>query len=164
VPVREGLGRLEGVESISEKCDRRAGTGELRLRNGRLVNPNALAEQIRNIRVGARLRGLEATVDGVLEEIQGEPHLRVGGTKELVALAALTQKVQIDAINKKTLTPTREEQKAFETLMAKGKSKSRRVRITGPLRKLEKSERLVLEVREFAELPGSQTGGKRAGR
>ena len=164
MPVREGLARLEGVDSISEKCDRRAGTGELRLRDGRLVNPNTLAEQIRDIRVGARLRGLEATVDGVLEEIQGKAHLRVGGTKELLTLAALTEKVQIDAINKKALTPTREERSAFETLMAKRKSNSRRVRITGPLRKLEKSERLILEVREFADLPDPQKTGKQASR
>ena len=154
MPVREGLARLEGVESISETCDRRAGTGELRLRNGRLVDPVTLAQQIRDIRVGARLRGLEATIDGTLEQVDGKPHLRIPGSKQTLALAPLTQKVQMDAINKKPLPLSAKEKEAFGALAAKANGKATRVRVTGPLRKPDNTSTLIFEVRDFA-FPGS---------
>ena len=150
MPVREGLARLEGVESISETCDRRAGTGELRLRNGRLIDPVTLGQQIRDIRVGARLRALEATIDGTLDHIEGKPHLRMPGTKQSLVLAPLTAKVQMDAINKKPLPLAGKEKEAFSALSAKWNGKPTPVRITGPLRKPENGSSLILEVREFS--------------
>ena len=150
MPVREGLARLEGVESISETCDRRAGTGELRLRNGRLIDPLTLGQQIRDIRVGARLRALEATIEGTLEPVDGKPHLRIPGAKQSLALAPLTEKVQMDAINKKPLPLAAKEREAFSALAAKWNGKATPVRITGPLRKPENSAGVILEVREFS--------------
>ena len=147
MPVREGLARLEGVESISETCNRLAGTGELRPRKGRLIDPDALAQQIRDIRVGARLRGLEATVDGTVEQIDGKSHLRSGGSKQPLALAALTHKVQIDALNKKALPLSAIEKSAFADLLGRANGNPERVRVTGPLRNLQNT--LTLEVREF---------------
>ena len=145
MPVRAGLARLEGVESISERCNRQAGTGELCLKNGRLVDPDALAKQIADIRVGARLRGLEAAVDGTIENQDGKPVLRVSKSEEILQLAALTTKVQIDALkSKKPDPPTKEEKQAYKRLLADFKGQPKPVRVTGPLRSGRK-----LEVRAF---------------
>lgn len=149
MPVRSGLARLEGVESISERCNRQNGTGELRMRDGRLLDPRTLAEHILSIQVGARLRALEATVEGTLEKIDGKPYLRMNGSQELLALTPVTRKVQIDAPNKKPIPPTRKEATAYKGLTAKWKGKSQSIRITGPLRNSDSDKSLVLEVREF---------------
>jgi hypothetical protein len=145
VPVREGLARLEGVESISERCNRLAGTGELRLRNGRLVDPQVLAQQLADIRVGARLRGLEATIDGFIEKQKGKSVFRVSKSNEILQLAPLTTKVQIDAVKtKKPDAATKEEKNAYKNLLASFKSEPRLARVTGPLR-----SGMKLEVRTF---------------
>jgi len=145
VPVREGLARLEGVESISERCNRQAGTGELRLKNGRLVDPQSLAKQIADIGVGARLRGLEATIDGALEKKDGKAVLRVAKSNEILELAPLTTKVQIDAVKSKKPEPAgKDERQAYKKLRARAKDQPQAVRITGPLRAGNK-----IEVRTF---------------
>ena len=145
MPVREGLARLEGVESISERCNRQAGTGELRLKNGRLVDPQSLAKQIADVGVGARLRGLEATIDGVLEKKGGKTVLRVAKSNEILELAPLTTKVQIDAVkSKKPEPPAKQEKEAYKKLRARAKDEPQAVRITGPLRAGNK-----IEVRTF---------------
>ena len=145
MPVREGLARLEGVESISERCNRQAGTGELRLKNGRLVDPNVLAKQVADISVGARLRGLEATIDGFLERKDGKAFFRVSKSNEIVELAPLTTKVQIDALKAKKPEPrTKEEKQAYKALLRRAKDQPQAIRITGPLR-----SGIKLEVRGF---------------
>lgn len=154
MPVRSGLARLEGVESISERCNRLNGTGELRMREGRLLDPRVLEEHIRNIRVGARLRAIEATVEGTVIKTDDKPYVRINGSQELLMLTPLTRKVQIDALNKRPDPPTRKESTAF-TSLTKGKGKSQRIRITGPLRNSDSGKGLVLEVREFKWLRNS---------
>lgn len=151
MPVREGLARLEGVESISERCDRRSGTGELRMRDGRLVDPKVLAEQILNIGVGARLRGLEARVSGNLKKREGELFLDLGGkTNQLLRLRPLTRKIQIvDGDQKKLATPTEAEVAAYSKLLA---SKHTSVRVSGTVTNDEKGQ-VLLEVREFSVQP-----------
>lgn len=145
MPLREGLARLEGVESISERCNRQYGTGELRLKQGRLTDPLVLSKQIADIRVGARLRGLELTVDGFVEKKDGKPILRVSKSNEILELAPLTAKVQIDALNSKKPEPaTKQEKQAYKNLMARLKGESVAARLTGPLR-----NGMKLEVRTF---------------
>ena len=145
MPVREGLARLEGVESVSERCNRQTGTGELRLKNGRLTDPNALAKNLSDIGVGARLRGIEATIDGFLESKDGKAVFRVSKSNEILELAPLTTKVQIDALKtKKPESPTREEKRAYKKLVAGLKSQPQPARVTGPLRR-----GLKFEVRSF---------------
>ena len=149
MPVRSGLARLEGVESISERCNRENGTGELRMRDGRLLDPRVLEEHIRNIRVGARLRAVEATVEGTLVKIDDKPHVRLNGSQELLMLTPLTRKVQIDALNKRPEPPTRKEATAYKSLTGKWKGQSQPVRIIGPLRNSESGDGFTLEVRDF---------------
>ena len=145
MPVREGLARLEGVESVSDRCDRFTGTGELRLKNGRLIDPDTLAKNLTDIGVGARLRGLEATIDGFLEKKDGKPVLRIAKSNEILQLAALTTKVQIDAVkSKRPQAPLKTEKDAYKKLRAQAKSQPQPIRITGPLRAGKK-----IEVRTF---------------
>lgn len=150
MPVREGLARLEGVESTSERCNRQAGTGELRLKNGRLIHPSILARQIEDIRVGARLRALEATIDGFLEKKNGKAVFRISKSNEILQLAPLTTRVQIDALKtKKPGPPSEEEKNAYQALLRHLKGRSVPVRITGPLRSADSAKFPMLEVRTF---------------
>ena len=66
--VREGLVRLEGVVSVSESPDARLGICDMQTRDGHLLSPIALAEELTAARVGARLRAVEVTLDGRLEK------------------------------------------------------------------------------------------------
>jgi hypothetical protein len=53
-----------------------------------------LARHLRERRMGASLRGLETTVDGILVPEKGRLLLRISGTGEVVTLAPLKRKVQ----------------------------------------------------------------------
>ena len=148
MPVREGLARLEGVESISERCNRQAGTGELRLKNGRLVDPQSLAKQIADVGVGARLRGLGGGIGGVLGNEGGKAVLRVAKSNEILEPAPLTTKVQIDAVkSKKPEPPAKQEKEAYKKLRARAKDEPQAVRITGPLRAGNKIEVRIFELK-----------------
>jgi hypothetical protein len=151
VPVREGLERLDGVESISQRPDLRTATCELRMKNGRLLDPQRLSKFISDIRVGARLRGLEARVNGLLEK-QGEGFLlRLAGSDELLHLAPLGRKVQQDTAKKRPSSSTRSERKACERLLARWRGKPISVQVTGPLLKSDRGV-LILQVRRFERI------------
>ena len=91
------------------------------------------------------MRGLEATIKGFVERKDGKPVLRVAKSNEILQLAPLTIKVQIDALKTKQAEPlTREEKNAHERLLARMKDRPQSVRITGPLR-----DGMKLEVRTF---------------
>lgn len=148
MPVREGLARLEGVESISEGCNRLAGTGELRLKNGRLIDPDQLAKALADIRVGARLRGVEATIDGFVETQDGKRVFRVSKSNEILQLTALTTKVQIDAVKSKKPEPARKEEKAaYKKLIGRAPAAPQPARVTGPLRSGKRLEVRAFELR-----------------
>jgi hypothetical protein len=148
VPVREGLGRLDGVAFISERPDLKAATCELRLQGGRFIDPVSFSNHVYNIRVGARLRGLEAEIEGRLEPQGTNIVFKIHGTNAVLQLAPLTRKVQQNVAVKQPQLATSKESKAFRDLVAKLKSKSRSARITGPLLRRPDGS-LVLEVRTF---------------
>ena len=149
MPIREGLARLEGVESISPRPNVAEATCELRTKDGRLLDPEVLSKHIYEIRVGARLRGLEAAVTGSLDKQGQDFVLRVAGTNAVLRLAALGPKVQKDMARKTPMPSTRSEDKAYTKLLAKWKGKPLSVQITGPLIRIE-GKGLTLEVRQFA--------------
>src|SRR5688572_13908116 len=64
VTIREGLLRLDYVESVAALPDRKAATGELRTKNGSVPDVNALNTAVRELGAGATLRGVEAAVVG----------------------------------------------------------------------------------------------------
>jgi hypothetical protein len=148
VPIREGLGRLDGVAFISKSPDVRAGTCELRLQDGRFMDPFSLSNHIFNIRVGARVRGVEATVAGLIERSGTNFVLKVSGTNTVFQLAPLSRKVQQIAATKQPQPATSAEASAFASLTEKFK-KPRIYAVTGPLRQYPDGS-LTLEVRDVA--------------
>ena len=64
VTIREGLLRLDYIDSVASLPDRKNATGELRTKNGRVPDVDALGTAIRELGAGATLRGVEATVVG----------------------------------------------------------------------------------------------------
>ena len=148
MPVREGLGRLDGVAFISERPDLKAATCELRLQGGRFIDPFTFSNHVYNIRVGARLRGLEAEIDGQLEPQGTNVVFKIAGTNAVLQLAPLSRKVQQNVAAKQPQPATRKESRAFSDLLAKLKQKSRSARITGPLLR-QPDGSVILEVRAF---------------
>jgi hypothetical protein len=146
VPIREGLGRLDGVAFISKSPDVKAGTCELRLQDGRFMDPLSLSNHVYNIRVGARVRGVEATVAGLVERSGTNFVLKVSGTNTVLQLAPLSRKVQHAAKQPQAATPA--EANAFATLTKKF-SKPRAYAVTGPLRQNAEGS-FILEVRDVA--------------
>ena len=146
MPIREGLGRLDGVAFISKTPDVKAGTCELRLQEGRFVDPLSLSNHVFNIRVGARVRGVEATVLGLVERSGTNFVLKISGTNTVLQLAPLTRKVQHAA--KQPQPATAAEASAFSTLTKKFR-KPRAYAVTGPLRQSADGS-LTLEVRDVA--------------
>jgi hypothetical protein len=146
VPIREGLARLDGVAFISKHPDVKAGTCELRLQGGRFVDPLSLSNHVYNIRVGARVRGVEATVAGFVERSGTNFVLKLSGTNTVLQLAPLSRKVQ--NVAKQPQPATAGEKNAFVDLTKKLK-KPRKAMITGPL--VAKGDgSLVLEVRDVS--------------
>ena len=156
MPIREGLGRLDGVAFISKSPDVKAGTCELRLQNGRFVDTASLSNHVYNIRVGARVRGVEATVAGVVEPSGTNFVLKLSGTNIVLRLAPLTRKIQNVAKQPQPVTPA--EQNAFAELTKKLK-KPRTATITGPLIDNGNGS-LVLEVRSSTS--GARTSSSAA--
>ena len=148
MPIREGLARLEGVESISPRPNVKEGTCELRMREGRLLDPQVLSKFIYDIRVGARLRGLEATVAGLLDKQGQDFILRIAGSDEVLRLASLGRRVQQDTATKAPLSPTKSQSNAFKKLVPEWKGKPLAIQITGPLVKTD-DNKLTLEVQRF---------------
>lgn len=148
MPIREGLARLEGVESVSQRPDLKADTCELRWRGGRLLDPHTLSNHVYEIRVGARVRGVEATVVGGMEKQGSDLVLRVSGTNAVLQLAPLATKVQKDKKRKRPEALTRAETKAYQTLLGKWKDVMKTVQVTGPLVR-NGAGALTLQVRKF---------------
>ena len=157
MPIREGLGRLDGVAFISKSPDVKAGTCELRLQDGRFMDPLSLSNHVFNIRVGARVRAVEATVAGWVERSGTNFVLKVSGTNTVLQLAPLSRKVQ--NVAKQPQPATSAEASAFSTLTKKFK-KPRSYAVTGPLRQSADGS-LILEVREVA---GARTSSSAATR
>jgi hypothetical protein len=125
------------------------------MRGGRLPDLRALARHISDMRVGARLRGVEATVVGHLVARGDELLLTVAGTGEVVRLASLRRKVQWDVPAKREEPATDEERTAFRRLLWQSRRARRRsplFRVVGPLIEGAAGKPMTLEVRQFSAL------------
>jgi hypothetical protein len=134
VIIREGLLRLDYIESVSSQPDRKSATGELRTKGGRVPDVEALAKGIREIGAGASLRGVEPTIDGDLEKQGGGFVLRVSKTGEVLPLAPVTNRVHLNG-RKQPEPLVDAETNAFTNLTAKWSGQPVSVHITGPLAK-----------------------------
>jgi hypothetical protein len=97
-------------------------------------------------------RGCEATVEGWLVEVAGQPALCTGGGTTVLRLAALERKVQWDVAARREQAATAAERGAHARLAATWDGRPRRVRLVGPLSQADDG-RFTLHVREFAEAP-----------
>jgi len=148
ITIREGLLRLDYVDSVASLPDRKSATGELRTKNGRVPDVDALSTAIRELGAGATLRGVEATVVGDVVNQRGDLLLKVATTGETLRLAPLTTPVQRGA----NLAET--ERNAFVELTSRSNRDALKVRITGPLRaRASQGAPQTLEVRIF-DFPG----------
>ncbi|MEW6304101.1 MAG: hypothetical protein AB1705_11555 [Verrucomicrobiota bacterium] len=149
--VREGLGRLDGVESVEERADAAAGTGSLRIKDVSLLDPAVMAQTIFDIRIGARLRGMEATIEGKLKREKDTLtlHFTHGGADQVVTLAPLQKKIQLGAQRTGVAPPTKDEREAFTRLQTGGKNVPSTIRVTGPVTRPKSDAPLTLEVRHF---------------
>jgi hypothetical protein len=153
VAIRSGLARLEGVESVSPRADFKTATFEVRWKNSQFIDPHTFSNHIYGLSLGARLRGLEATVDGTLKKEGGQLFLHVRGTNTTLRLTPLRLKVQQDVKKKKPVPPTPVESKAYKNLVAQWKGEAKPVRITGPLVMKKGATTIDLEVRQFELAP-----------
>lgn len=154
--VREGLQRLEGVESVGERAEIKAQTCQIKTKNGQLLDLRLLAIHLVDIGVGARLRGVEATIDGVLTEHEGWPALLIDGWKDPIRLMPLTQIVQLDYDKRRARVPHRQEWEAYLRLAPRVNGKSQlQVEIVGPLVQDAADGKLRLQVRQFRMNPQS---------
>lgn len=148
VMVGKGLIRLDGVVKVAERPSNALRTCVIETRDGQLLEPDAVAQQLRSLQIGARLRALEATVDGSAQLSGKDLLLQVPGVSgRTVRLQALTGKVQWDEKRDAPEIITQTEKRAYATLIERVRSSSVPVRVTGPIR--ESKEGLVLEVRDF---------------
>ncbi|MEW6301858.1 MAG: hypothetical protein AB1705_00190 [Verrucomicrobiota bacterium] len=148
---REQMLRLEGVAWVSEEADFATETLALRSREGRLLDPQVVAKYISELGVGARLRGMEATVVGTVEKRDDKFLLRVSGSGEVLPLGSCETKVQYRFETKKPHPRTTQERRAFRALQKEMSSPQRAAVITGPLVR-DKKGVLTLQVRTY-ELP-----------
>ena len=126
-----------------------------------MLDPHTLSNHVYELRLGARLRGLEATIDGVLVKDGTHPAIRLVGTNAtpststnlLLRLAPLRTKVQQAFPKKHPVPATTDEKRAYKTLLSQWRGETRPVRITGPLVRKRGQTHLELEVREFELSP-----------
>src|SRR5688572_1392952 len=146
--IRAGLLRLEYIESVAELPDRKTATGEMRTKNGRVPDVEVLAKALRELGAGAKLRGVEATIDGKISKRGDELLVHVSKTGETLRLARFTKPVQRNS------DPKESETNAFVAVSSALSREVLEARITGPLRAPAAAGELQsLEVRKF-DFPG----------
>ena len=145
--------RLEGVEWVSETADTNAWTCQIRYKGHRLPDLVALRKYLEEtMRAGARLYGVEATLQGHLVTQEGVLGLELSDTKEVLHLAPLQHKIQWDMKQKREAPTSEREKSAFSLLEVFATKKPKGlVRIVGVLEQKLEDKRFILEVREFQD-------------
>jgi hypothetical protein len=142
--LRNGLLRCEEIESVAERPDVKAGTGEVTTKGGKLPDLGRLEQAIKDCGAGARLRSVEATVEGELVARGNQRVLKLPMGE--LALKPLSKAVEGATRSKE---PAVAELEAYERLM-KHATAEKRVRVIGPLRMETSNQKFFLEVRTFS--------------
>lgn len=138
----EALSQLEGVELVNPIPNASDSTAEVFLEDERLPSLGSWNEQFRRIVNGTyELRGVEVTVQGILEQREGSLFLAGAGKRPAVRLAraAAEEKIQWNHAVRARKPLEKDELAAYDNLMgvAKASATGQRVTITGPLRQTE---------------------------
>ena len=91
----------------------------------------AIQRHLDELRLGAALRGVEATIEGVLSREGESLFLQIAGTDSRIRLAAITAKIQWNLDKKRAHPITRAEKSALSRL--RGRPNGERIEIVGPL-------------------------------
>lgn len=150
--MREGLEGFPNIESISETADPDTWTCRIRMQSGRLPDPGALDRHLREMRVGASLRGVEATADGVVTAGASGLMLKIARTGETLRLAPAAHSVYWDVARKRARPLLASERASYARLRGASARGARRVRVVGLLRKAPHGGASVLQVRSFLTL------------
>ena len=137
------------MEWTSPNADSKTWTAEIKTKNGVLLSRQALIKHLDAMRVGVRLYGMEAVIEGTIIERKGAFCLAVSHSKEILPLAELTRKVQWDVAGNKAAALTDEEKSAFARLKMQKWNSKMPVRITGAITQKDAKSPVVLEVRSF---------------
>src|SRR5262249_58342190 len=116
----EAWTRMSGVKRVSLEADPKTWTGIVHMRDGRLPDLKAWQRDFPRF-VGElfTLVGVEATIDGVLVEVKGEPALKVSGSDVVLRLQPLRQKVHWDPDRGRPQPATAAEKAAHLDLVAR---------------------------------------------
>ena len=117
---------------MSEQASAPTWTCQIGMETARLPNLQALARHLQDMRVGARLRGVEATLDGRLTDAPaGEPRIRIAGSDQILVLHPLRRKVAWDVALGREQAATPEEAHAFDRLCRERASRGAAAAQTG---------------------------------
>ncbi len=137
------------MEWASPNADPKAWTAEIKTKNGILLSRQALVKHLEEMRVGVRLYGMEATIEGIIIERKGILCLAISRSKDVLPLTELTRKAQWDVAANKESQLTDEEKTAFAWLNRQKWDSKTPVRIVGCITQKDAKSPLVLEVRSF---------------
>jgi galactose oxidase len=147
----EALGRLEGVDSVAKTPDSYNCTAHLHLKEDGLPNFEKWPDQFKSS-VGEvyLFRGVEATIEGSIDDEDGVLVLHAPGIKPRIVLGPLQHKLQWNFRKGAGRQPEPDERDAYPQLAAgkkEAKNAAFKVQATGPLKATDKG--YILEVREF---------------
>ena len=137
------------MEWASPNADPKTWTAEIKTKNGILLSRQALIKHLDAMRVGVRLYGMEAVVEGIIIERKGILCLANSHSKDVLPLAELTRKVQWDVAANKADKLTDEEKTAFARLKTQKRDSKSLIRITGAITQKDEKSPMILEVRSF---------------
>jgi galactose oxidase len=148
----EALGRMEGVESVDRTPNADVCTAAVRVKGGRLPDPEKWASQFKAMVDEAyAFRGVEVTVSGTLEGGDDGLVLRVPGVETQIAPGPLRHKLQWNPKEVALREPETDERDAYQQLASRvkdAKGEGLKVQMTGPLTKSDRG--YTLEVRAFS--------------
>lgn len=124
---------------------------------GQFLSPGQVGRFVEDMRIGARLRGMEATIDGRVSKIDGRLLLFSPEFENGLPLEPLERKIQLDFRSKEPLAAQPHEREAHARLLGETKETPRWIRLVGPLGQEPKKGRLSLQVREFYWFGGAMT-------
>jgi galactose oxidase len=154
--AREALYRLEGVDLVTPIPNADDSTAEVFLEDERVPALDRWDEQFRSIVSGRyELRGIEVTLQGVIDERDGKLFLAGSGQRPEVQLAPLAaqDKIQWDHAAK-TRRPLEEgEMLAYGTLAAAARNlpDGQQLTVTGPLKQTDTGTQLRVRLFRSAE-------------
>ncbi|MDQ3621179.1 MAG: hypothetical protein M3463_01620 [Verrucomicrobiota bacterium] len=156
--ARSALLRSEQVGWVDVDADSYNCTAQLQLKNPGFPDVKALRDQFHAL-LGDNyvFRGVELTLQGVLESKGGKLMLKPDGLEQSMALGPLQHKLQWNFLKQRARGPEEEERIAYQQLESKAKAgETVKVRVTGPLHISDAG--LLMEVREFFVMTPSTYG------